>query len=148
MRIDLPQETHYLKIAQVADRLGLSQSTVYKLCERKQLPSVRVTAKAIRVPSWVLDAYLKKLNGEAFSPPPLRQERRDIEADAVDFEQRTSLSPEDWLASWKRDEIDDTRETMSLTIRCLGILEARRTETSAGDATQAVNQRGALRTSG
>ena len=68
MRIDPSNETHYLKVAQVAERLGLSQSAVYKLCESKQLPSVRVTTKAIRVPSWVLDAYLKKLNGEAFSP--------------------------------------------------------------------------------
>lgn len=134
MRIDTSSETHYLKVAQVAERLGLSQSAVYKLCESKQLPSVRVTAKAIRVPSWVLDAYLKKLNGEAFSPPPLRQDRREAEAEAADFEQRTSLSPEDWLASWKRDELEDTRETMSLTIRCLAILEARRAPLSAHDA--------------
>jgi excisionase family DNA binding protein len=46
-----------LKVAEVAERMGVSTATVYALCKRGALQHVRV-ANAIRVPEAALGAFL------------------------------------------------------------------------------------------
>jgi excisionase family DNA binding protein len=46
-----------MTVAEVAKHLGVSRSTVYQLCERGELPHVRVS-NAIRVPRAVLGSCL------------------------------------------------------------------------------------------
>jgi len=46
-----------LKVADVAQRLKLSRSMVYMLCQRGELPTVKIGA-AVRVPSDQLDAWI------------------------------------------------------------------------------------------
>jgi excisionase family DNA binding protein len=50
-----------MTVAEVAKHLGVSRSTVYQLCERGQLPHVRVS-NAIRVPVSGIAKYV----GRAF----------------------------------------------------------------------------------
>lgn len=49
----------FMTVAEVAKHLGVSRSTVYQLCERGELPHVRVS-NAIRVPSVAVLAYLRE----------------------------------------------------------------------------------------
>jgi excisionase family DNA binding protein len=51
----------FMTVAEVAKHLGVSRSTVYQLCERGQLPHVRVS-NAIRVPVSGIAKYV----GRAF----------------------------------------------------------------------------------
>src|SRR5207237_10682868 len=61
-----------LTVKQVAARLGVSAATVYGLCERRELPHVRV-ANAIRVWPDALDAFLRT----SAAAPPKRPPRCD-----------------------------------------------------------------------
>jgi excisionase family DNA binding protein len=49
----------FLTVGEVAKRLGVCRSTVYQLCERRDLGHVRVS-NAIRVPGVAVAAYLRR----------------------------------------------------------------------------------------
>jgi excisionase family DNA binding protein len=49
-----------LTVAEVAARLRLRPVTVYRLCERGELPHLRVSGNAIRVRLEHLEAYLTR----------------------------------------------------------------------------------------
>ena len=49
----------FMTVAEVANQLGVSRSTVYQLCERGELRHVRVS-NAIRVPRTAVMAYFRK----------------------------------------------------------------------------------------
>ena len=51
-----------LTVKQVADQLQVHPQTVYKLISRRQLASVRLGARARRVPEHALDAYVQRLS--------------------------------------------------------------------------------------
>jgi excisionase family DNA binding protein len=48
-----------LRVSEVADRIGISAATVYKLCERGDLPHLRIL-NSIRVRPRDLAAFLKR----------------------------------------------------------------------------------------
>ncbi len=50
---------HLLTVRQVADRLGLSTATVYKLCDRGELAHVRIS-NAIRIAPADLAAFVER----------------------------------------------------------------------------------------
>lgn len=52
-----------LTVREVAERLGISTATVYRLCERGALPHVRVS-NAIRIQLAALEAFLTGLDPE------------------------------------------------------------------------------------
>ena len=51
----------FMTVSQVAERLGVCRSTVYQLCERGEIPHVRVS-NAIRVPVQALAEYVGRLS--------------------------------------------------------------------------------------
>jgi excisionase family DNA binding protein len=55
---------HLLTVRAVADRLGVSTATVYKLVAQGDLPHIRVS-NAIRVAPADLDAFLARYRGRA-----------------------------------------------------------------------------------
>ncbi len=55
-----------LTIQEVADRLGVSKATVYKLCEEGRIPHFRVS-NAIRVDAAALEAYLAAVSSRSKS---------------------------------------------------------------------------------
>ncbi len=48
-----------LRVKEVADRLGLSTNYIYILIRRGKLNTVKVGARAVRIPESILAAYLK-----------------------------------------------------------------------------------------
>jgi excisionase family DNA binding protein len=48
-----------LTVAEVAARLQLSRKTAYRLCDRGELPSLRVSGNAIRVLLQDLEAFVE-----------------------------------------------------------------------------------------
>jgi excisionase family DNA binding protein len=62
-----------LRVAEVADQLGVSTATVYKLCAASELPHVRIV-DSIRVRPSDLATFVKGQLVE--KPTPLRREPR------------------------------------------------------------------------
>ena len=58
---------HLLTIREVAARLRVCRATAYKLCERGELPHLRI-ANAIRVDQRDLEAFLQRLAGHSGQP--------------------------------------------------------------------------------
>ena len=59
-----------LRVEQVAQRLQLGTSTVYRLCQQGVIPSVRIGA-SLRIPADALDAWLRRqIEPPAAEPDP------------------------------------------------------------------------------
>jgi excisionase family DNA binding protein len=48
-----------LRVEQVAKKLQLGTATVYRLCQRGEIPSVRI-GTAVRIPAGALDEWLQR----------------------------------------------------------------------------------------
>ena len=48
-----------LKVAEAAAQLGISRSLAYELAARGELPAVRISRKAIRIPADALEAWVE-----------------------------------------------------------------------------------------
>jgi len=57
--VGLPSPAPLLTVREVAQRLGVRPVTVYRICERGQLPHVRVS-NAIRVRPEDLEAFVRQ----------------------------------------------------------------------------------------
>jgi excisionase family DNA binding protein len=116
----LARASPYLTVAQVADVLGMSPSGVHKLIQRGKLPALRLSERGTRVARWALDAYVDALNGrgpdtslpsDAFDPVRLRTR----------FEDDSGMTPEAWIAAWKRGKIEDSPEGSTRLVRALAL---------------------------
>jgi excisionase family DNA binding protein len=56
-----PARSPLMRVAEVAEVLGLSRKRCYELVAAGAIPSVRVSQRSIRVPRVSLDAYLAAL---------------------------------------------------------------------------------------
>lgn len=129
------RESQYLKASEVADRLKMDISTIYKMCADKVIPSIRVGEKAIRIPAAAFEAYLAR-QAQGYDPNsrPLLDEARGVEVsgdpvDAIVFRnqsiyERTGYSSYEFAERWKAGDIEDTPENASLLIEALSIREA------------------------
>jgi excisionase family DNA binding protein len=56
---DHGEMTKLLKIPECAERLGVSRSLCYEMARSGEIPIVRLSERAIRVPEDALDAWIK-----------------------------------------------------------------------------------------
>lgn len=120
-------ESPYLTIPEVAVELQMTTSGVYKLIQRDKLPVVRHSERGTRVTRWALDAYRRRLNGEG---PNRERPRAPVDRAGLrkQFEEETGLTPEQWVARWKEERIEDSAENTSRLVRALGLRDERKTE--------------------
>lgn len=67
-------DSRYLTVQEVAADLRLEESTVYKMCRTRQLPSVRFGKKAVRIPRLAFERYLQFVDQEADPAQALLEE--------------------------------------------------------------------------
>jgi excisionase family DNA binding protein len=112
----------YLTVAEVAEALGMTTDGVYKLIRRDKLPALRLSERGIRVTRWALEAYRDSLNGGG-PDTSLPAGRIDLEDVSAAFEDETGMSPEEWVAAWKRDDVEDSAENNALLVQALALRE-------------------------
>lgn len=123
-------ESHYLKVSEVAARLSLEESTVYKMVRQKRLPSIRIGEKAVRIPAGALEAYLRRAENEGRPNPVVLRDGETSSgsrslADAVEaFQRQTKLDPHSFVSAWKKGSIADSAENASLAIEALALRAA------------------------
>jgi excisionase family DNA binding protein len=120
-------ERHYLKVGDVAVRLSLDVSTVYKLIKSREIPAIRIGAKAVRIPVAALDAYLRRQEADGISRAVVLRDAAST--DAVDeleervaaFVDRTGRDPRVFVEAWRDRSIEDTPEAADLALEALAL---------------------------
>jgi excisionase family DNA binding protein len=117
-------EDSYLKPSDIARRLALHRSQVYKLIKDGTLPHIRI-GRAVRVPAPAFEAYLRSLRAQARNPDLAAHEtadlREEIESRLDDFRAQTSKDPSAYLDAWKLGAIADTPENAELAMDALAL---------------------------
>jgi excisionase family DNA binding protein len=110
-----------LTVAEVAERLEMTADGVYKLIQRGKLDAVRLSARKTRVSAQSLEGYMH--GSQAWVDRYLSaQPRIDVQTLRDMFTADAGMSPEDWLAAWKRDEVEDTAENMQRLARAAALV--------------------------
>lgn len=124
-------DRHYLKADEVAERLSLTVSAVYKLCKAGEIPSIRIGPKTVRIPAAALERYLERLEQGEPRFEPAAVERRDVhdvraelERQAEAFIERAGIDAHTFVARWRAGEIQDTPENADLAIAALSLRTA------------------------
>jgi excisionase family DNA binding protein len=117
----------YLRPSDIAKRLALHRSQVYKLIKDGTLPHIRI-GRAVRVPAPALEAYLRSLRT---SPPETAGTDRtttsasgDVASRLAAFQAATGGGPSAYIDAWKSGEIADTPEHAELAIDALALRAA------------------------
>lgn len=125
----------YLKAREVAEILKMDVSTIYKLCEERVLPSIRIGQKAVRIPRAGLEAYLAQQSRgwEQTQGEKLVDLAREgwsgtdvtaLERQVASFRERAGCPPREFVDRWRSRQIPDTPETADLAIEALGLRNA------------------------
>jgi excisionase family DNA binding protein len=121
-------ELRYLKVHEVAERLSLDQSTVYKMIRSGLLPSVRIGSKAVRVPAESFEAYLQTI---ATEEERSREEGKrpsnnsdDVALQLASFVNTTGVNPFVFIDQWKRGSLEDNDENAELVMQALSLRTA------------------------
>lgn len=120
----------YLTATEVAERLSMDKSTVYKMMDRGELPSVLIGSKSKRIPAAALSAYLAARTTGVVLPTYVDDEDASLDPGAPlqeqvdEFRHETGRSPEDFAACWRSGEIEDTPHNAQRAIRALALREA------------------------
>jgi excisionase family DNA binding protein len=123
-------ESYYLKAGQVAERLNIHRSHVYRLLEKGELPSVRIGRGTVRVPEAALDAYIEtRMQGAPPEPrradlTPLPGDLYELVEEAKAFEERTGHDPFQFVELWRRGKIPDNAENADLAISAIALRAA------------------------
>lgn len=114
-----PQTTH-LTVPQAAAQLGMTADGVYKLIQRGKLPAERASARKTMISQSALSEYMQH---QQDAVQRFRQAApvRDVSVLRERFQAQTGRSPEAWLTAWKRDELEDTPESMHLLVRAAAL---------------------------
>jgi excisionase family DNA binding protein len=115
------EQISFLTIPQVAEELEMTRDGVYKLVRRGKLKAVRVSERRMYVSQPALDAYRRRLNGEG--PDTRRPESASASDLRAAFERDTGRTPEQWVADWKANRIEDSAESMRRTVDALSLRE-------------------------
>jgi excisionase family DNA binding protein len=67
-KTEVQRLSEFLRVCEVAERLGLHKATVYRLMSQGEIPSVRIGPRVLRVPSgalqeWATDRALASVKG-------------------------------------------------------------------------------------
>lgn len=123
-------EHYYLKAREVAARLRIHPSQVYRLIEKGELPAVRIGEKSVRVPAGGLEAYLRARASQGKIQPvrvqytQLPAERAKLIEVARAFEQRTGRDAFGFVRAWRKGEVEDTAANADLAIEALSLRSA------------------------
>jgi excisionase family DNA binding protein len=123
-------ELYYLKVGDVAERLSLDESTVYKMVRERELPSVRLGKKAVRIPAAGLDAYLRRHEIAAASHDASETEASEERLTALLYERaerfaaEVGCDPQAFSDAWRRHEIEDTPESADRAIEAFALATA------------------------
>jgi excisionase family DNA binding protein len=123
-------DIYYLKVGVVAERLSLDESTVYKMIRDRELPSVRLGKKAVRIPAAGLEAYLRRhqvaatlADSEASTPSEDRLGALILER-AARFSAEVGRDPHAFCDAWQRHELEDTPENADRAIEAFALASA------------------------
>jgi excisionase family DNA binding protein len=123
-------DTYYLKVGEVAERLSLDESTVYKMVRERELPSLRLGKKAVRIPAAGLEAYLRRHQVSATSHDSSEAAASEERLVALVHERARSFSaefgrdPHAFCEAWQRHELDDTPENADRAIEAFALASA------------------------
>jgi excisionase family DNA binding protein len=126
----MDSDLYYLKVGEVAERLSLDESTVYKMVRERELPSVRLGSKAVRIPAAGLEAYLQRHAVAAASHDSVETEASEdrfvelIQERAERFSSAVGRDPYAFCDAWRRHELDDTPENADLAIEAFALASA------------------------
>jgi excisionase family DNA binding protein len=118
---------YYLKPKDVAERLSIDRSHVYRLIDKGELPSVRIGQGTVRVPAGALNAYIEartrsgKLEPKRAEITQLPSDRQELLKVAEAFEGRSGHDPFDFVERWRKGEIPDTSENARLAIDAIAL---------------------------
>jgi excisionase family DNA binding protein len=114
----------YLKPSDIAGRLALHRSQIYKLIKDGTLPHIRI-GRAVRVPAPAFEAYLRSLQTQArdtdLAGHGTADLREEIESRLDDFRAQTGKDPSAYLDAWKSGAIADTTENAELAMDALAL---------------------------
>lgn len=120
-------EDSYLKPSEIATRLALHRSQVYKLIKDGTLPHIRI-GRAVRVPAPAFEAYLRSLQADASDRPHGDRRsagmRAQIESRLAEFRSQTGREPAAYIDAWKSGAIPDTAENAELAMDALALRTA------------------------
>lgn len=110
-----------LTVAEVAERLEMTPDGVYKLIQRGKLEAVRLSERKTRISAQSLGRYMDATQvwvDRYLSAQP----QIDVQTLCEMFEAKAGMSPDDWLAAWKRDEVEDTADNMRLLVHAAALV--------------------------
>ena len=118
-------EDSYLKPSDIAGRLALHRSQVYKLIKDGTLPHIRI-GRSVRVPAPAFEAYLRSLGAQPRADAvPTRHEHADPDGEVPSrvaaFQAVTGRDPFAYLAAWKSGEIEDNAENAEQAMDALAL---------------------------
>lgn len=117
----------YLRPSDIAKRLALHRSQVYKLIKDGTLPHIRI-GRAVRVPAPALEAYLRSSytspRETAGTDRSMTSASGEVASRLVAFQAATGKDPSVYLDAWKSGEIPDTPEHAELAIDALALRAA------------------------
>ncbi len=118
-------EDSYLKPSDIARRLSLHRSQVYKLIKDGTLPHIRI-GRSVRVPAPAFEAYLRSLEAmPRADAAPARDEyidtRAEVSSRVAAFQAITGRDPFAYLAAWKSGEIEDNAENAEQAMDALAL---------------------------
>lgn len=118
-------EDNYLKPSDIAGRLALHRSQVYKLIKDGTLPHIRI-GRSVRVPAPAFEAYLRSLRvtPRAEAVPARREDadtHREVTSRVAAFQAETGRDLFAYLAAWKSGEIEDNAENAERAMDALAL---------------------------
>jgi excisionase family DNA binding protein len=128
--IKLDIDTYYLKVGEVAERLSLDESTVYKMVRERELPSVRLGKKAVRIPAAGLEAYLHRHEVSVAPHDSFEAGASEerlvalIHERAERFSSELGRDPRAFCEAWRQRELEDTPENAELAIEAFALASA------------------------
>ncbi len=121
-------EDSYLKPSDIAGRLSLHRSQVYKLIKDGTLPHIRI-GRSVRVPAAAFEAYLRSLEATpradaAPTPDEHADTHGEVSSRVAAFQAVTGRDPFAYLAAWKSGEIEDNAENAERAMDALALRAA------------------------